>query len=1167
VNKWTEEQQKVIELHDRNILVSAAAGSGKTAVLVERIIQMITRAENPVDIDRLVIVTFTNMAAYEMRMRIMAAIEKKIAEEPDNQHLSRQLALVHSAKITTIDSFCLDIVKSYFNEAGLDPAFRVADEGELKLLSADVMKEMLEDYYASENEDFYRFVDCFAPQKTDEKIENYILKLYRFSQSYPWPQEWLLDCMKAYQCKNVNEFMQCGAMQYLYEYIRKMITSVKEDIKLALEICEDAAGPYMYRDTILAEWEMITSLDKIEGFDAIRQEVNSVQFGRLPAKRDAGVDTELKETVKGIRDGYKKIFDKLKKDIYDQTCQCAGQVQMLITLTLDYMQRMDEKKREKKIINFNDMEHIALNILIEKADGKYVYRNAADELAKRYDEILIDEYQDSNMVQELILRSVSRERSGKNNIFMVGDVKQSIYKFRLARPELFIQKYNTYGTEDGPCQKIELHKNFRSRETVLDSVNDVFQKTMSSCLGGVEYDTNAMLYAGAVFPEQNFEVKKTEVLLLEHEEDNEYSDAEAEAVMVADKIIRMLNGEDGRLVLDKESGSYRTPRAGDIVILLRSLKGWADTFVEILGSKGIAAYSESATGYFATVEIQTLLAMLAVIDNPRQDIALATVMKSYFGGFDNDELAAVRSVNINLSLYDAFINSSLEKAEKLRSLLQEYRQYSRYMEISHLIWKLAYDTGFYDYIGSMPAGTIRQDNVSMLVEKARQYEKTSYKGLFHFLRYIEKLKTYEVDFAGASESGEDSSLVKIMSIHKSKGLEFPIVILAGAARGFNTMDARDGIIMEPDFGIGMDDVDIERHVKKPTVMKKTIARKIVLDNLAEEQRILYVAMTRAKEYLLVTGSVADSQKAMEKWSRVMRKEYASYSDLTEQKCYLDMVMPAALDSEKQHFLVEITGTEEFERMKETTLITEKKETAVENIQEKSVEFSYPHPIYDIPVKMSVSEIKHMGMEQDQEGAAILPKQQEEEEIIPEFLKEEVTVQPAAKGSAYHALMQWLDYDCCADEQMIHKQMEDLCQAGKLSQEWKKVISARDIMEFVNSPLGGEAHRAFCQKKLHREKQFMTGIPANEIFRDTQTQELVIVQGVIDMYYETDEGIVLVDYKTDKVPYGKAGEDELIRRYREQLWQYRRAIEMILGKKVIRMQIYSFTLKKALEITE
>ncbi len=1174
-NNWTEEQKKVIELHNRNILVSAAAGSGKTAVLVERIIRMITRENDPVDIDRLVVVTFTNMAAYEMRMRIMAAIEKKIEEEPYNKHLSRQLTLVNNAKITTIDSFCLNIVKSYFGEADLDPAFRVADEGEIELLSSDVMKELLDDYYESKNEAFIDFVDSFSPNKTDGRIEDYIKKLYRFSQSYPWPKNWLLNCGNVYLSKDKDEFMQSSIMQYMMEDIKSTINSACEELKLAAELCLKENGPLKYYEVINGDIEALDAIRKRENYDDIKDILSVFAFGRLPAIRDKSISEELKSDVKGIRDRSKKCLESLKKYyftadsdyMFSQVLKCRPHIEILVELTMEYAERMEVAKRKKKIINFSDMEHIALNILVKKEGDKLNYTSVADELAARYEEIMIDEYQDSNMVQEMILKSISKERFGKNNIFMVGDVKQSIYKFRLARPELFIEKYNTYSDEDSDCQKIELHKNFRSRESVLESVNEVFQKIMTASIGKIQYDENARLNAGMEFPASQAAPGRTRLRILEHKDEYEYNNVQAEAVLVADTIIELMSGKNGTKIYDKDNGEYRIPRADDIVILLRSNKGYADIYVEVLSDMGIPAYAESSEGYFGSREIQTVLSMLAVIDNPKQDIPLAAAMVSYFGNLSLDELSKGRIGNGEVSLYDAFKESEDEKCIKLMELITEYREYSRYMDVGRLCWKLIYETGFYDYVGKMPAGKKRQVNLNMLVEKARQYEATGYKGLFNFLRYIEKLKKNDIDFAGAADDNDNDGVVRIMSIHKSKGLEFPIVILAGMSKQFNTMDARESIILEPDFGIGMDMVDINRHIKKPTIIKKITSKKIVLDNLAEEQRILYVAMTRAKEQLIMTACVNDVKKNMADYSSEKYAQKADYNSIVTHKNYLDMVMPAFISEGSQSCNIEIIEDEAFQKMTEKHLDISADDNVyspeTEDTESKN-EYAYPYDIPDIPVKMSVSEIKHMSMDIEDDEAVKLPVY-EEEEYIPEFIRGEKKVMPAQRGSAYHELLQYLDYKRCDNFTQIKEQIDELVASGHMPQEWSDVIYINDIITFVRSSVGINAAIAAENNRLFREKQFMIGIPAHEIYKDIDSDELILVQGIIDMYYETDDGIVLVDYKTDHVEEGQAGEKVLLERYTKQLELYKMALEMILKKSVIKVQIYSFCLKKVIDV--
>lgn len=1190
--KWTEEQQKVIDLHDRDILVSAAAGSGKTAVLVERIVTMITREENPIDIDRLVVVTFTNMAAYEMRSRIMAAIEKKLELEPDNKRLARQLTLVHKAQITTIDSFCLNIVRSYFSTIDLDPSFRVADENELKLISTEVMSELLEKHYDKENEDkdsvvkyqdFINFIDCFAPQKTDDKIEEYIQKLYRFSQSYPWPKEWLNDCVKAYDCEDKVEFMNSTIITYLTNSLRQQIKGMAYDAEYACRLCGMDGGPAQYIDTITAEKEMLEELAGFNDLEDLIEKVSSVEFAKLPSKKVPDLDEKLKEQVKDLRDGYKKKIDTYKNDYFTDSVEqmvernrySKEHVKTLINLTLEYMDMFDAKKKDKKVINFNDMEHLALNILIEKKDGNKIYTDVARELAQRYDEILIDEYQDSNEVQEEILSAISKSilDPDKKDMFMVGDVKQSIYKFRLARPELFVKKYDTYklwSEGDSLQQKIELHSNYRSRDNVLISTNDVFEGIMKRSLGGVEYDENAKLNPAAKFEEESYEnpprFNTTQVYTMDYVQNNNADAIYTEGKMISKIIIDLVNGTSGKKVWDKDKKEFRKVEFGDIVILLRTMKKWSDNISDALEDSNIPVYADTSRAYFMTVEIRTLLSLLSVIDNPRQDIEIAAVMKSYFGGFTDDEIIELRNKDKELPLFDALALSESEKAKKLIKLIDAYRDCAKYLEISRLIWKLSYDTGYYDYVGNMENGTARQTNINVLVEKARQYENTSYKGLFHFMQYIEKLKSYDIDFEGATIGGENTNAVRIMSIHKSKGLEFPIVIVAGMTKGFNTMDTKESIIIDPDFGIGIDYVNCDTYVKKPTFTKRAIANKMVMDILAEEQRILYVAMTRAKEMLIMTACAKDIDDMYSDWEMERDKDRYTYNDIASHKCYMDMVMPIALkNTSNGHFEVirDLVVKDVMEVKYEGTIVEAKVEDT-----EAETEFEYPYALSNLPIKMSVSEIKHMGMDEDNEYAGKLdvePVDSLKDKIVPTFMGGDNTNYSASLGTQYHNLMEHLDYNRIDNVEQIKQQIEECIEKGFLDKDLAKKIVPDKIIDFTLSDVGKGAKTAFDCGKLYRERQFMAGIKASDIFKDIFSDELIMVQGIIDMFYEEEDGIVLVDYKTDNVSMDKEGEEELVRRYAAQLEQYKMAIKMSLQKKVKAVYIYSFKLGKSIRL--
>lgn len=1165
---WTSEQKKVIDLHNRNILVAAAAGSGKTAVLVERIIEMISNKDKPCDVDRLVIVTFTHAAAGEMRQRILDAIESRMEAEPENIHLRRQATLINNAQITTIDSFCLNIIRNFFNEADIDPGFSVADSGELELMKADILDEVIEEYYDEGSQIFYDFVDRFAPEKTDVKIADYILKLYTISQSNPWPKDWLMSCKKTYECETVEEFMNTEVMKFLSGEFKKQVESVISTIEYSLKLCEDIDGPAqlmaMLNDDLIFLNALCQAKDVLEGCRLIKDH----KYGRRPTVKDENVNQwKIKYIVKA-RDEYKKVLTKLAgnygdtdvNSAFNLVCKCRNDMEVYVGLTLKFMDRFAMEKKKKNIIDFNDMEHIALNMLVEKVDGNYVYTKVADELSKRYEEILIDEYQDSNLVQEIILNSISKERQGKPNVFMVGDVKQSIYRFRLARPELFIEKYNSYSEEDSAYQKIELHNNFRSRKEVLYSANDVFEKIMKKDFGNIEYDQNARLYPKAQFPEQEGEdlqsLYKTELHILDMEEIDEMDNEEAEAVLCGRRILELINNPSMKCY-DGSLKEYRRINYSDIVILMRSVKSMATVFTNTLATMGIPVQAESGTGYFDTIEISTLVSLLNIIDNPMQDMPLAVVLKSYFGRFTSSELAKIRSeCEKNVSFYEAFMASKSEKKETFLSKLFEFREMAKYMSIHELVWRLSYDTGYYDYLATMPCGGERQANVDMLMEKAKSYENTSFHGLFNFLRYIEKLKNYKVEYGQASLIGENDNTVRIMTIHKSKGLEFPIVFLAGAAKNFNAADEKYKIIIDSDLLIGTDYMDLNTRVRHKTIVKKGIAEKIRLANLSEEQRVLYVAMTRAKEKLIITGTVKGAEKLLEGYEAQGEiSGPVNYASVTSQRNYLKMILPAVYGGD--NFKLSVVKKEAFEKLldfEERKAVSEEEKGCFVLAEE----FVYPHRVIDLPAKMSVSELKFMGQHEDEENSYQLVEE-EFENTIPSFIRKDEEVRGSQRGSAYHKIMEIIDYSSCKNVEMIKKYIEDAVNDNRISKEWAQAVNAYDIMKFFNSQIGQQAISANENNKLYRERQFVMGVPAKDIDPNYDTEELILVQGIIDLYMETEDGIILSDYKTDNVPFGEEGRKRLVDRYRKQLDYYQMALEKLTRKKVIKKSIYSFKL--------
>ena len=739
--KWTEEQQKVITLHDRNILVSAAAGSGKTAVLVQRILSKIMDPEKPVDIDRLLIMTFTRAAAGEMRERIEKALDQALAADPDNEHLQRQMMLIHTAQITTIDGFCSYVIRNYFHLIGLDPGYRTADEGELKLLQEDVLKELFEDYYAEGDEKFTAFVECYAAGKSDEGLKEHVLDLYNASMSNPWPDEWLDGCVANYQLDPEKGIAGTPWFHYLWDIVDSALKEAGELAENAMEICMEPEGPDLYQDALQSDLLLIRKLQELsvkQDYDEMTRNLQNLSFARLSGKKMEGVSDQLKNLVKDIREDEKgilkdlgsKYFQCTLEELTELTQASAEPLKMLVKLTRDFTERFSLKKREKNVLDFSDMEHFALDILLKKDGDTYTPSQAARELSEKYDEVMLDEYQDSNLVQEILMQNVSGWVNDRKNIFMVGDVKQSIYRFRLARPELFMEKYHSYSLTESKEQRIDLHKNFRSHPEVLESVNFIFRQIMGQDLGGIDYDEAAALYPGASFPEgEDPEFIKTEVLLVEKDgvilEDNDEADApenerELEALAIADRIREMV-GHDR--ILDKETGEYRPVQYGDIVILLRSAAGWAETFGEVLGARGIPSYTASRTGYFSTTEVVTLLNYLRVLDNPLQDIPLTGVLRSPIAGCTTEDLAELRIAYPEGMIYEcvkAFVEEYREhrimEEEKRRlgeklshfmDTMNTLRDMAAYTPVHQLILEVLERTGYGSYAKAIPDGAQR----------------------------------------------------------------------------------------------------------------------------------------------------------------------------------------------------------------------------------------------------------------------------------------------------------------------------------------------------------------------------------------------------------------------------------------------------------------------------
>lgn len=1208
---WTEEQQKVIDTRNCNILVSAAAGSGKTAVLVERIIQRITDKNNPVDIDELLIVTFTRAAAGEMKERIRQAIEKKLEENPEDEHLQRQSTLVHHALITTIDSFCSYIVKNYFHLIDLDPSFRMGDEGEMRLLQADVADAVLEEAYTEEAPSFLAFSDGFAGGKTDKKIPEMMIKLYSFSMSYPYPEEWLLNCRKAYEVKTLEELENAEWMKLIKNEVKQEIKEASMLLKQALEISKEPDGPVFYIGLLEDEVSALEKLEWTENFFEWKEMLDKLEFKRLPAGKKAekelvsesrqelakNLRSEAKDQIKALRERY---FQETAEEMLENLERAGEPVGVLIDLTLAFMKLYKEKKKEKNILDFGDLEHYALEILINHTEEKDERTDAARELSKKFAEIMIDEYQDSNLVQEKLLTSVSKIEDGIYNIFMVGDVKQSIYRFRLARPDLFMEKFKTYPQEAGKnCLRIDLHKNFRSRAEVLEGVNYLFYQIMGEDLGGVEYDSTAALYPGRTFPPKPEEESEpaTEVLLLEDEEENT---RELEARMVALRIGELAGKY---LVLDKKTEEYRPAKYSDFTILLRTMSGWAETFKKILNSCGIPASVTTKTGYFSAQEVTIVLDYLKILDNPMQDIPLAAALHGLPDGFSFQELAEIKVLgmeNEKNGFYEALLlgeKLSSPLGEKIRRFFAVYRDLRRkvpYTPMHELIWDFYDATDFLVYQQSFVSGEQRKANLLMLAEKARDYESTSYRGLFNFIRYIENLKKYQVDFGEANTLSENEDTVRIMSIHGSKGLEFPIVFVCGMGKQINMQDARESIVLHPDLGIGSPYVDTQLRIRTRTILQKAVQREILLESLGEELRILYVALTRAKEKLILTGVVSKLEDTLKRFEVLKKQpeERLSYGVRIKGKSYMDWVLAAlarhrAMKSLYEEFHLSVYPLNvmydkeaEFtvrqvlplelvldEAQLRTEEMLKKGEMLLWNCEEvydetwrhffsESLSYEYPYQQEGTtPAKLTVSDVKRMQNEDVAESEVLL-EESEIEEIVPLFMQEtKEELKGAAKGTLYHRVWENLDYEKIDTKEQIEEQLKNI-----LTTEEKKSIWTPDFYRFSKSFLAVRMKEAAQRGQLYREQPFVIAMPANQIKKEYETEEEILVQGIIDAYFEEEDGLILVDYKTDKVQKGQ--EKELAEKYTVQMQYYKKALEMITDREVKEIYIYSTGLGKA-----
>lgn len=1264
--KFTEDQQRVIDLRNCNILVSAAAGSGKTAVLVERIVELVSGSgcdsARAVDIDRLLIVTFTNAAAAQMRERITKALSDRVEAEPDNEHIKKQLMLIHNAKIMTIHSFCLYLIKNHFNDIGLDPDFRTADEGEMRLLKQEVLSELLEEQFALGRQEFTDCVEYFAYDGREKRLEELIERLYTFSGSYPFPEKWLRQHRMDYHVETFEELVKTEWFAGMMQEISALLQECKEQEKAALKVCEEPDGPYFYAAALEQDQELITGLEQElarvvqaaseseqsvasaerdtsvaeDAFEALAARVQGISYARMAPKKDDSVSAEKRELVKAMRERVKSLLGTLSEKYFAsgpkqwlaECRQADAALCELVDLALLFGERLTEKKREKNLLDFEDMEHLALQILLkEEENGQMVPSDTALEYREQFAEILIDEYQDSNLVQEFLLQSISGEDDGRFNRFMVGDVKQSIYKFRLARPELFLEKFATYQKEDGNCVRVDLKQNFRSRHEVTDCVNDLFLQLMHRELGGVEYDADAALYPAAQFPEADGEAadarekdaapggEEKQGSAVPEGEDCEASIArspyepelciaaisgekgedpkELEAKMIAGKIREIV----GKLpVRDSESGQLRPARYQDIVILLRTTSGWDETFKKILEENAIPVFVTSKTGYFAATEVQTVLNFLRVLNNPLQEIPLFGVLKSVLFGFGDAQLATLRALDETgkRCLYDCVklaagegesgegsvgygsgsngADASLrEKCCSFLAFLNRYREYAVYLPIHKLMEQFLEETGYLYTVSALPGGVQRRINVEMLLTRAESFEKTSYSGLFHFIRYMEQLEKYDIDYGETGASDENADVVRIMSIHKSKGLEFPVCFVSGLSKRFNRQDSVAPVLMDMDLGLAIDWVDPTARIRHTTLKKNVLARKLNADSMGEELRVLYVALTRAEEKLILTGTCKEDKLPQE--DAVQGAYGYSALRLQEASSYYDLVLPAwqsvgrrlQICTQEELLQAELVRASLGYNSRQKLFEEAGKEPeAAELALCERLQKPYAHEnLAGLFVKTTVSELKKEGMQEEAaEGLELFP----EEEVVPylpQFVREqEETVSGTTRGSAYHRLLEIFPFERQETwtAEKIRTVIEECKADRRLSEEYAAAINVYKIRAFLQTPLAARMAKAARSNRLHREQPFVLGLSANRLNTDFPEDETVLIQGIIDVYLEEEDGIVLADYKTDLVKDPK----ELILRYRVQLDYYEEALVRLTGKCVKEKLIYSFGLEQ--EIT-
>lgn len=1209
---WTNEQQAAIDSRGQTLLLSAAAGSGKTAVLVERIIRRLLDKEYPIDITELLVVTFTKAAAAEMRDRIGTALMKALSETKDPR-VERQLALLPSAQISTLHAFCQHVIRKYFYTIDLDPAFSIAGEEELNLLRRQVLEDVFLSYYEDDEKAsiLYPLADMFGSDRGDDILMDTVSRMYTYARSLAWPEHWLKEAARAYDVAPdavIDDMVWAGPIK---DAVRRIL---EEDARLYDGVLyhlrqREAFAPAC--DTFVAEQAALRQAAQARSWNDLSRFVRAIDFPRLKSLRKLSDDDKaVWERCKKVRDDVKKDVIKTLQAVYfsatpeewlDGMRAMKPIVDGLVTLTLDFAKAYGAAKKEKGWIDFSDLEHFCLQILLapDASPEHPVPSAAAEELRSQYEEVFIDEYQDTNGVQELITRLVS----GEDNRFMVGDIKQSIYRFRLADPTLFLEKYQSFSRDEKAVQRcIDLGRNFRSVPVVLDAVNAVFSRAMTAEAAGMDYGEREKLYAGRQAPDDERwiggPVEVDIVPTSSDEEDDDGSTAfEKECRFIAGRIGELL--ASGRMAARKD-GTLEPLSYRHIVVLLRSMAGKADVLIQALQEGGIPSYAEQSGGYFAAVEVQVMLALLRCIDNPEQDLAMAAVLRSPLVGLDETALAGVRLAGDgtlwqNLPAFVASLPDGVDEKEDLQQFMaafDSWRTYSRRHGVAELLQRLYDDTAYVDFVGAMPGGDVRQANLKALYDRARQYEEAGFRGLFRYLQLMDKMKEDGLDLAPAKVVSEKEDVVRIMSIHKSKGLEFPVVFVADMGKAFNRRDTQDQILFHNRLGIGLKQYDPEWRMSYPTLIWSGIAAQLRWEGTAEEERILYVAMTRARDQLILTGHSSHIDHDWQRWTSRLNPAQA--------KSYFDWVMPAALapfgakadadyarpgaawqDAVWQVRIARAVpagtveeGAYDGEPRLEALRRGDLTGTPVPSWLDEQLSWQYAYPqAVRTAAKFSVSEVKRRYQElhsdelQDEAAlsvpaAAVIPTAPGEDDAfaaLPPWLAgEEAAVSGAQRGTALHKALQYITPASDQTTATLRREIDAFVRQGLLSREEAKLVYVPVLAAFCQSDIG---RRMAESPELHREYPFTVLLAGGDPLPETETGEQILIQGVIDCLFREDDAWILVDYKSDRLETA----DAFRSRYAVQLTLYKRAVEQITHRPVEETYIYSLHLQQEIRL--